>query len=90
MAWLERGALAVPPGATDEASIAAAHGAAHLALAVAVANAVIGRWSPPPALADSPAAAVIGVGAGAAVILLRDVPMPARYAAAVLEKARAK
>lgn len=82
--------LAVPPSATDEASIAAAHGAAHLALAVAVAKAVIGRWSPPPALADSPAAAVIGVGAGAAVILLRDVPMPARYAAAVLEKARAE
>jgi hypothetical protein len=82
--------LAVPPSATDEASIAAAHGAAHLALAVAVANAVIGRWSPPPALVDSPAAAVIGVGAGAAVILLRDVPMPARYAAAVLEKARAE
>jgi hypothetical protein len=82
--------LAVPPSAADEASIAAAHGAAHLALAVAVANAVIGRWSPPPALVDSPAAAVIGVGAGAAVIVLRDVPMPARYAAAVLEKARAE
>ena len=82
--------LAVPPGATDEASIAAAHGAAHLSLAVVVANAVIGQWRPPPTLVDSPAAAVIGMAAGAAVMLLRDVPMPAGYAAALLEKARAE
>ncbi|MGH3250452.1 MAG: DUF6461 domain-containing protein [Trebonia sp.] len=82
--------LAVPPGAADEASVAAAHGAAHVALSVVVANAALGSWRPPPALVDSPAAAVIGVAAGAAVLLLRDIPMPAGYAAALLEKARAE
>ncbi len=79
--------LAVPPDATDEASIAAAHGTAHLALAVAAASAVIGQ-RPLPALVGSPAAAVVGVAVGAAVLLLRDAPMPAGYAAALLEKAR--
>jgi hypothetical protein len=79
--------LAVPPDATDEASIAAAHGRAYLALAVAAASAVIGRW-PLPAPVDSPAAAVVGVAIGAAVLLLRDAPMPAEYAAALLEQAR--
>jgi Family of unknown function (DUF6461) len=81
--------LAVPPDATDEASIAAAHGSAHLALAVAVASAVIGQW-PLPVPASSPAAAMVGVAVGAAALLLRDAPMPAGYAAALLEKARAE
>ncbi len=79
--------LAVPPDVTDEASIAAAHGRAHLALAVAAANAVIGQ-RPLPGLADSPAAAVVGVAVGTAVLMLRRAPMPAGYAAALLEKAR--
>jgi Family of unknown function (DUF6461) len=79
--------LAVPPDAAGEASIAAAHGAAHLALATAVASAVIGRWEPPPPV-DSPAAAVVGVAIGAAVLSLRAAPMPAGYEAALLEKVR--
>ena len=82
--------LAVPAGTTDEASIAAAHGAAYLSMAVAVANAVIGPWRPPPVLVEDPAAAVIGVAIGAAVILLRDAAMPAGYAAALLDKVRAE
>lgn len=79
--------LAVPPDVTDEASIAAAHGRAHLALAVAAASAVVG-WRPLPGLVDSPAAAVVGVAVGAAVLTLRRAPMPAGYATALLEKAR--
>jgi Family of unknown function (DUF6461) len=78
---------AVAQDATDETSIAAAHGAAHLAVAVAVATAVIGRWQPP-ARVGGRAAAVVGVSIGAAVLSLRDAPMPAAYDAAVLEKAR--
>lgn len=79
--------LAVPPDVTDEASIAAAHGRAHLALAVAAASAVIGQ-RPLPGLVDSPAAAVVGVAIGTAVLTLRRAPMPAGYATALLEKAR--
>lgn len=59
--------LAVPPDVTDEASIAAAHGRAHLALAVAAASAVIGQ-RPLPGLVDSPAAAAVGVAVGTAVL----------------------
>lgn len=79
--------LAVAPDVTDEASIAAAHGRAHLALAVAAASAVIGQ-RPMPGLVDSPAAAVVGVAVGTAVLTLRRAPMPAGYATALLEKAR--
>jgi hypothetical protein len=79
--------LAVPPDVTDEASIAAAHGRAHLALAVAAASAVIGQ-RPLPGLVDSPAAAAVGVAVGTAVLTLRRAPMPAGYATALLEKAR--
>jgi hypothetical protein len=38
----------------------------------------------------SPAAAVVGVAVGAAVLLLREAPMPAGYAAALLDKVRAE
>jgi hypothetical protein len=79
--------LVVPPDVTDEASIAAAHGRAHLALAVAAASAVIGQ-QPLPGLVDSPAAAVVGVAVGTAVLALRRAPMPAGYAAALFDKAR--
>lgn len=80
--------LAVPSDAADEASIAVAHGARHLALAVAIASAVIGQWPAP--MLGSRAAAVTGVGIGAAVLLLSESPMPAGYAAALLDRARAE
>jgi hypothetical protein len=79
--------LAAGPGAVDEPSIAAAHGAAHLALAAAVASAVIGRGKLP-ADAGGTAAAVVGVAIGATVLLLRDTAMPAGYATALLEQVR--
>ncbi|MER7273058.1 DUF6461 domain-containing protein [Dactylosporangium sp. NPDC000244] len=76
--------LAVDGG--DEAAIAAAHGAAHLVLAVAVAGAVVHQVEPP-VLVD-PAAATVGLGLGAASALLRDTPLPAAYAGALLAKIR--
>ncbi|HUA28653.1 MAG TPA: DUF6461 domain-containing protein [Streptosporangiaceae bacterium] len=79
--------LDVPSDVAGEAPIAAAHGAAYLALSVAAARAVVGDWRAPVAV-DSPAAAVIGVGLGAAIGLLREVPKPAGYAAARLARAR--
>ena len=82
------------PTTADESAIAAAHGRAYLALSVAVASAVVGAV-PMPALpgldqAGSAAAAIVGVGVGVAVLLLRQTPMPAQYAAAVLERTRAE
>jgi hypothetical protein len=79
--------LTVDAEVTGEAPIAAAHGAAYLALAVAAASAVLGNWQHPP-LVDRPAAAVVGVAAGTAALLLRDAPMPAGYAAALQAKIR--
>ncbi|GAA4467256.1 DUF6461 domain-containing protein [Phytohabitans houttuyneae] len=78
--------LAVGPG--DETSVAAGHGAAHLALAVATAAAVVGQ-APLPDLVDRPAA-VVGLAVGAAAMLLRAAPMPAAYEAALLDKVRAE
>lgn len=91
--------LAVSPDVTGEEPIAAAHGAAHLALAVAIANAAVGQWPAPsgrlasvagPVGIGSRAAAVVGVAIGAGALLLRESPMPAGYAAALLEKIRAE
>jgi hypothetical protein len=92
--------LAVPPEAADEASVAARHGAAHLALAVSAASVVVGqrRQAPAsrpapaadPARVASPTAAIVGIALGSAALLLRDIPMPAAYAAALLEKTRAE
>lgn len=79
--------LEVPSDVAGEAPIAAAHGAAYLALSVATAGAVVGEWRAPVAV-DSPAAVVVGVGLGAAIALLREVPKPARYTAARLARAR--
>jgi hypothetical protein len=78
--------LAVPSELTDETSIAARHGARHLALAVAVAAAVVGRAD----LAGPfrSAAAVVGVGLGVAASLLSRVPMPGGYRAAVVAAIR--
>src|SRR5258707_3713248 len=68
---------------TGEAPIAAAHGTAYLALAVAAASAVLGDWRSS-FLADNPAAAAVGVAVGTPVLLLRDAPVPAGDAAALL------
>ncbi|WP_181663192.1 DUF6461 domain-containing protein [Actinomadura madurae] len=79
--------LAAGPEITDEPGLAAAHGAAQLALAVSTATAVlhgvgVQAWAmePPP---------VLGVAIGTAALLLQETPMPSGYAAAVLAKARA-
>jgi hypothetical protein len=77
------------PDAPDEASIAAAHGAAYLALAVAAASAVLGRLRLP-GPADNRAATVVGAAIGAAALLLREAPMPVAYADALLARARAE
>lgn len=79
--------LAVGAEVTGEEPVAAAHGAAYFALAVAAASAVLGVWRHPP-LVDSPAAAVVGVAAGTVVLLLRDAPVPAGYAAALQARIR--
>ncbi|MFG1889214.1 DUF6461 domain-containing protein [Micromonospora sp. NPDC049051] len=80
--------LVVEPGITAEQDIAAAHGAAQLALAVATATAVLRRVGIPPWATEAPA--VLGVAIGTAVLLLRQAPMPAGYTAAVLARARAE
>jgi hypothetical protein len=84
---------AVPPatvatGPSAEAAIAARHGAAHLALAVATARIVLDQ-AQVPAPADR-SAAVVSVGIAAASALLRERPMPASYAAAVLAGAQSE
>jgi hypothetical protein len=79
--------LEVDPGVTDEREIAAAHGAAWLALAVSTAAAVLHRVGIHPWALEPPA--VLGVAIGTAALLLREAPMPAGYAAAVLAKMRA-
>ncbi|PPK67183.1 DUF6461 domain-containing protein [Actinokineospora auranticolor] len=66
----------------DETAVAAAHGAAHLAAAVAVSSAVLrglGGGTPE----------IVAVALGVAVGLLRARPMPATYERAVLERTRA-
>lgn len=78
--------LSVAPGISGESEVAAAHGAAHLALAVATAAAVLHRTRTSSWATEPPA--VLGVAIGAAVLLLRAAPMPASYAAAVLARAR--
>jgi hypothetical protein len=79
--------LDIAPCAADEPSIAAAHGAVHLALAVAVASAVVRRWERPD-VTGSAAVVAVGAGIGAAVLLLRDAAMPAGYASARWEQVR--
>ena len=68
----------------DEEAVAARHGAGHLAAALVAARAVVdqGPW---PDRAER-TAAIVGLGIGAAVHLLREAPMPAAYAAAQLER----
>ncbi|MFI5561581.1 DUF6461 domain-containing protein [Amycolatopsis japonica] len=80
--------LGPPPELTGEEELAAAHGAAHLALAVAVAAPVLRRAGAP--LVAGTSAAVVGVALGAVSALLSESPMPSAYAAALLEKRRAE
>ncbi len=72
-----------------EEVVAARHGAAHLALAVLVATAVLRAVADPIPLVE-PSAAVVGLALGAAALLLSRRPMPASYAEAVLAKRRAE
>lgn len=80
------GELLTVEGDGDEATLAARHGTAYLALAVVVATAMLrelGGWT-----ASTPA--IVGTALGSAVLLLEDAPMPTGYADAVLEKRRAE
>ncbi|MFI6165636.1 DUF6461 domain-containing protein [Nocardia sp. NPDC051052] len=70
-------------GALDEAGVAAAHGAAYLALGVAVAAIVLRNLGE----GDDPAT-VVGAALTAASPLLRAAPMPAGYAAARIAQLR--
>ncbi|WDZ83631.1 hypothetical protein [Micromonospora cathayae] len=76
------------PGVGDEATIAARHGAVHLALAVATAALVVDPRHTPAAVDRE--AAVVGLGTGVAALLLRETPMPPGYAAARLARIRAE
>lgn len=80
--------LAVPGDADAEAAIAARHGAAHLALAVAVAGAVVEQAAAP--IVAERTAAVVGLAISTAAQVLRETPMPPAYADAVLAKQRAE
>ncbi|TWP52684.1 hypothetical protein FKR81_10315 [Lentzea tibetensis] len=74
----------VADAAGDEESISARHGAAHLALAVAVSAAVLRAVGKPKA------AAIIGVALGVTAAVLPDSPKPPAHAAAALDKRRAE
>ncbi|MEV1287659.1 DUF6461 domain-containing protein [Micromonospora sp. NPDC049679] len=80
--------LAQTPDADDESAIAAQHGAGYLSLAVATACAVIDQAHIPPVV--DRAVAMVGVGIGAAAVLLQQAPMPPTYAPALLAKIRAE
>src|SRR5258708_39299752 len=69
--------LAVGADVTGEAPIAAAHGTAYLALAVAAASAALGDWRGP-APADKPAAAARGRPGGRAGLLVARAALAAR------------
>ncbi|MET9000026.1 DUF6461 domain-containing protein [Amycolatopsis sp. NPDC004169] len=68
----------------DEAAIAAAHGAHHLAIALVTAT-IVAREAGEPSTA-----AIVGTALGVAASLLRTRPMPGGYAAALREKERAE
>ncbi|WP_410658926.1 DUF6461 domain-containing protein [Amycolatopsis sp. lyj-112] len=80
--------LAPGPDVGGEEELAAEHGAAYIALALAVAVPILRRVGAP-LLAGKPAV-VVGVALGAASALLSEKPMPPAYAAALLEKRRAE
>ena len=70
-------------GSGNETELAAAHGAAHLALAVATSEALLPRLT-----TNSDAA--LGVALGAAALLLHELPPPPGYRGALLAKHRAE
>lgn len=74
--------LAVPSEATDEAGIAARHGAGYLALGVAAAHAVVDPGAP------DRAAAVLGMAIGTATMMLGEAEMPPGHPAAILAAVR--
>ncbi|XVV16932.1 DUF6461 domain-containing protein [Actinoplanes sp. CA-131856] len=74
--------------AQSEVAIAARHGAGHIGLAVAVAGVVVEQADPPVIVPRT--AAIVGLGLAAAVRLLREIPMPPSYAAALLAKIRSE
>ncbi|WP_020667266.1 DUF6461 domain-containing protein [Amycolatopsis nigrescens] len=69
----------------DEAGVAARHGTAHLALAVATA-AIVLRTLDMPVIGT--ADTVVGVALGVTALRLRETAMPTAYAGALLEKRR--
>ncbi|ABW11019.1 conserved hypothetical protein [Parafrankia sp. EAN1pec] len=73
---------------TAEEAVAAGHGAAHLALAVAVSVAVLRELGLPAVPARPPA--VVGLALGAAAHVLAEAPVPAAYAPAALARRRAE
>lgn len=79
--------LRVPPEATGEIGIAAEHGARHLALGVTVAAAVLGPIDVVDRVVER-AAAVVGLGIGAAALLLRTASLPAAYREAAFASVR--
>jgi len=68
----------------DEAAIAAAHGAHHLAIALVTAT-IVAREAGSPEVA-----AIVGTALGVAASRLRETPMPDGYAAALRDKERAE
>lgn len=80
-------AAAVRRAAVEEEAVAAGHGAAHLALAVAVSVAVLRELGLPAVPARPPA--VVGLALGAAAHVLAAAPVPAAYAPAALARRRA-
>jgi Family of unknown function (DUF6461) len=80
--------LVVPAEVDDEDTVAAAHGAAYLGLAVAVAGAVVHQAGVAAILDET--AATVGLAAGSAALLLREMPMPVQYDQALLAKRRAE
>lgn len=69
----------------DEDAVVAKHGAAHLALAVAVSAAVLRRLG---TQTSTNPLAIIGVAIGVTALLLPDIPKPPAYAQALLQKRR--
>ncbi len=78
--------LTVSADLTDERAIAAAHGAAHIALGVVTAAAVLRAVQVPRLVGRI--AAVVGIGVGSAMLVLRAAPLPPAYMDAVLAKVR--
>lgn len=68
----------------DEAAIAAAHGAHHLAIALVTAT-IVAREAGSPEIS-----AIVGTALGVAASLLRETPMPDGYAEALRDKERAE